>query len=65
MDVHHDDPAWGDGVLMPAMRGGDFLFGPDVHIDDALDEDRPSVLAQIEAQAEEEALLSADDEADE
>ncbi len=41
------------------------LFCPDVHIDDALDEDRPSVLAQIEAQAEEEALLSAGDEADE
>lgn len=41
---------------------GDPIFCPDVHIDDALDEDRPSVLAQIEAQAEEEALASAEED---
>jgi hypothetical protein len=39
-----------------AVQDGEVALRPNPHISGGLNEDRPSVLAQIEAQAEEEAL---------
>lgn len=48
---------------MPAIGLGDFLFGPIVHKDDGSNEQAaPEEAAQLDAQAEEEALLSAEDD---